>query len=217
VRVIIRKNLFFFIPFFLYILGGGIALACVPKKDLHLFFNSFYTPFFDFFFQYYTHLGDGLTVILVALALGFVNYRTMLALFLAYLLSSLLTQTLKLTWFDDCMRPVFYFQHEIHTPLRLVPGVDMEIKNSFPSGHTTSAFCLFSFLAFISKRNITKMACFILALSISYSRIYLSKHFFADVFAGSLIGTLLSLLLYDFFFHQPLTQRWTRLNKSFRS
>ncbi len=192
-------------------------LACFEKKDIHLFFNQFYSTFFDYFFQYYTHLGDGLTLLLVAFGFSFYNYRAALCLLVAYILSSILVQALKLTWFDDAMRPVFYFQYEVRLPLRLVPGVETEIKNSFPSGHATSAFCLFSFLAILTKQNALKTICFVLALSVSYSRIYLSKHFFGDIFAGALIGTITTFLVYDFFFHLPLTQQWTRLNRSFRS
>lgn len=37
---------------------------------------------------------------------------------------------------------------------------------------------------------------FVLALLAAYSRIYLSQHFFADVYAGSLIGVLTTILVY---------------------
>jgi membrane-associated phospholipid phosphatase len=37
---------------------------------------------------------------------------------------------------------------------------------------------------------------FLLAIACGYSRLYLGQHFFADVYAGSIVGTLLSVGLY---------------------
>jgi membrane-associated phospholipid phosphatase len=60
--------------------------------------------------------------------------------------------------------------------------------DSFPSGHTTSAFALATTIAIISKDKKIGLFCFILAALTGYSRIYLGQHFLEDVGFGSLLG-----------------------------
>jgi len=73
---------------------------------------------------------------------------------------------------------------------------------SFPSGHTTSFFALFFALSILASQAIeqrsyfVQLLFFILAALGGYSRIYLSQHFAADVFAGILVGTLITVLCY---------------------
>ena len=87
--------------------------------------------------------------------------------------------------------------------LPLVEGVRMNYWFSFPSGHTTSFFALFFALSILAsqnfsqaKTNLLQVILFILAALGGYSRIYLSQHFAADVFAGILVGTLICVLCY---------------------
>ena len=65
------------------------------------------------------------------------------------------------------------------------PGAAMS-DYSFPSGHATFAWALALVLA--SKQPRLKYAYFLLAALISLSRIYLGKHYPADIVAGSAIG-----------------------------
>ena len=133
-----------------------------------------------------------------------IKYRYALITALSSLISAAITQTLKHTIYDDVVRPKKFFEgvHDLY----LVPGVDNHLYNSFPSGHATSAFALFFSLALITKSHTFKIALFILALLTAYSRIYLSQHFFEDVYAGSLIG--LGSTIAVFYFIQKNHKSW---------
>jgi membrane-associated phospholipid phosphatase len=71
------------------------------------------------------------------------------------------------------------------------------MERSFPSGHTCTAFCLFCFLAFIltPRYKWLGLVFFILAMAVGYSRIYLAAHFFLDVYVGSIIGVIFTILV----------------------
>ena len=61
--------------------------------------------------------------------------------------------------------------------------------NSFPSGHATSAFAIWSTIAFTQPRNVLfGMCCLFIACSVCVSRMYLFAHFPQDVLAGSFVG-----------------------------
>ena len=108
-------------------------------------------------------------------------------------------------------RPLKWF--ELHHPdiqLPLTPGVDVHSWFSFPSGHTTSFFALALVVCIlftnklstlISKLSTTiaQLSLFVLALLGGYSRIYLSQHFSADVFAGIVVGILITIACYAIF------------------
>lgn len=57
---------------------------------------------------------------------------------------------------------------------------------SFPSGHTTSAFAALGVLWFMNSN--LKYIFLIIALLISFSRLYLQVHYPSDVLAGMLLG-----------------------------
>lgn len=72
----------------------------------------------------------------------------------------------------------------------------MYSQNSFPSGHSTSAFCLFFCLCIISPKVWQKIFFFCLAILIGFSRVYLSQHFFEDIYVGSIIGVGFSFTIF---------------------
>ena len=153
-------------------------------------------------------MGDGLTATLVVIMLLAVRFRYALIVGLSNSISALITQLLKHTVFADVVRPKKFFEG-IHD-LYFVPGVDNYFYNSFPSGHATCAFSLYLALALLVKNKTWKLLFFILALLIGYSRIYLSQHFFEDVYAGSLIAVIITLI--TFYFIQKSDKAW--LDKS---
>jgi membrane-associated phospholipid phosphatase len=71
--------------------------------------------------------------------------------------------------------------------------------NSFPSGHSATAFALFLCLSIMVNRSWLKYLMFVFAALVCYSRMYLSEHFLQDVFGGSVIGISVSFLAYLFF------------------
>lgn len=194
-RTILRSNSAFFLPYIIFLLFGALLLAIGSKENIHLTFNAFHTSFFDTFFLYVTYLGDGTLALLLTIMLLAVKYRFAFIVGLSNILASIITQVLKQTVFADALRPKKYFEglHDLY----FVPGVENHLYYSFPSGHATCAFSLYLALSFIVKNKSIKILFFVLAFLVGYSRIYLSQHFFGDVYVGSLIGVGITILVYQ--------------------
>lgn len=164
--------------------------------------NSRNSPLADLIFPYITYVGDGAFFIAVCLLLlAFVNWRVGLMAFASFALSSLVSEFLKKVIFNGSPRPLKYFEHSTFQ-YHVIEGLDVHSYNSFPSGHTTTAFAMFGLLAFLDQKKSRGWAWLLLGLLAGYSRVYLFQHFVEDVFAGSLVGTLSSILIYR------LMSRW---------
>ncbi len=160
----------------------------------------------DTFFKYITHIGDGLFAVMIIVLLLFINVRKALYVLLSFALASGLTQILKNFVFIDVWRPQFVFQFYARAPLNLIEGVDLNIGDSFPSGHSTGAFALFIALLLLSKNHFIKMTCFILACLAAYSRTHLSQHWLIDIYVGSIIGFSFALFFYVIFYSKKYTE-----------
>lgn len=195
-KAFFKNNFLFLFPYFIFLLAGAVLIALNSKAEKHLEFNTFHTSFFDTFFYYFTFLGDGVIAVLVVILLLTIKYRYALIVGVSNVISALITQFLKHYVFDDIVRPKKFFEgvHDLY----FVPGVDNYLYNSFPSGHSTCAFSLYFALSLIVKNTTLKLVFFVIALLVGYSRIYLSQHFFEDVYAGSFIGVSITALMYYF-------------------
>ena len=70
---------------------------------------------------------------------------------------------------------------------------------SFPSGHTQNAVGTFGSTALWTKKTWLRIALIVLAVLVSFSRMYLGVHTPADVLASFVIGSVLVLALYPVF------------------
>lgn len=204
----LKENLAYFIPVILFLLTGIVFLALFPKDLIHITQNGWYNSFFDTFFLYATKMGEGVMFAISAIVLIFIRWRYLLGLCIGGILTIFFVGLLKQVVYAGEPRPAKYFEEKYE--LRLVEGVDIHYSNSFPSGHTTSAFTCFGFLALIIAANWGKLLCFLAAGVTGYSRIYLSQHFLEDVIAGALLGTLIAVLSYWImkkFRHESLDSR----------
>lgn len=192
----------FLVPTLVLALVLGTLLLFFPKGELHLLLCQPHTPFLDAVVPIFSDLVDWLPYLIVFLLLFYsAGWATFLASNL--LLSTLIVQPIKhlvnaprpLTWFAENMPDV---------TLPVVDGVKMNLWLSFPSGHTTTFFVLFFSISIIlcaeniRGKNILSLLCFLLATFGAYTRIYLSQHFALDVFAGILIASFTTILLYYF-------------------
>lgn len=205
-----KSSLYFLFFSSVFIFIVLIILFFNDKFDIHTYLNQFHSVFFDYFFSIITHFGDGLFSVFCFLFFFIVNKRIALIILITFILSSLITQGLKNFVFDDCMRPYYYIENgKLNVPL--VEGVKMHSRHSFPSGHTTSVFALFTlFSLFLEKRRyavVLFLSCFL----ISFSRIYLSQHFLGDILAGSLVGIFSALFIYIMLYDKLI-----RFNKSIK-
>lgn len=67
---------------------------------------------------------------------------------------------------------------------------------SFPSGHATASFAAATILAYFDRKR--KKLFYLVAILISFSRIYLGYHYFFDVIFGAFLGWLTSWLILKF-------------------
>ena len=162
-----------------------------------LWFEEHRVAVLNFFFKYWTYTGDWFFIVIVVLLVFYMKFRQGVVLGLAMLIQSGIALLLKYLLFDDTPRPKTYFEGE--RVLDLIAGVKVQDFNSFPSGHTMAAFTLALFIALFLQRNKYALFLFIGAFLTGLSRIYLGHHFLIDVLVGSLIGTIVALIVYYVF------------------
>lgn len=189
---IIRGNLSFFIPYSLFLLFGAVLIVLLDRGDVLLYINQYHSPLLDWFFYYVTIIGDGWFVGVVLVPLGFIRLRYSVQLLASYLTTGGLVQILKRLF--DMPRPIKYFGEG--TVLNFVQGIEVHKFHSFPSGHSASAFSLFLVAAIIVRNKAWGIVFFFAALTVAVSRVYDVQHFFVDIYFGSLIGVLITLLTY---------------------
>ena len=204
----LKKNVFLYLYAF-YLIIGAYLLFTLQKGDLVIWFNSHHSSAGDIFFKYFTHVGDGLFFIAVIVSMLFVNYFKALTGLLTYASSAIFAQVLKHAFFTDMKRPSALLDNSLLHP---VDGVEWHCCNSFPSGHSTSAFAMFLWLSLSIQNRILQAFFFICAVLVTFSRMYLSQHFFMDTYAGSIIGTTFALLIYSLVHKAPFakSEKWNR-------
>ncbi|MFN5704328.1 MAG: phosphatase PAP2 family protein [bacterium] len=195
-RKLFSENRVFVIAYLIMLIIALALKLIYTKEELFLAVNLNHNTIADHFFKLMTHVGDGFMFIAIVIILLFVEYRKAVLAFSIYLISSQITQFLKRVVFENVPRPKKYF--EGIQDLHLIDGVQVHNMMSFPSGHTTSAFALATFLTIISKNKNIGFIYLILAILIGYSRMYLAQHFYEDVMMGSIIGILSSFVTYYF-------------------
>lgn len=195
-REILNENKPFLLPLIIFIIIGIAPHLFLSKINIHLYINQFHQPFADYFFRYLTHVGDGITIAVIGAILLFIRMRYAFLILAANGTSGLLAQFFKRVVFNDISRPAAEIGAE---QLYLIDGVQVLSHFSFPSGHTTAAFAFFTIIAGINKHKRIKFLIFILALLVSWSRVYLSHHFLIDIIGGAILGTSIALLSLYFF------------------
>lgn len=210
-KTLIRSNVWFIVPLHLFLIAGIILLFQPGSTGVSVWVNAQHTLYGDAFFRMATWLGDGITAGIFICLLLFIRFRWAFLLGLAMLISTFLAQWLK-----------HYFNHDRPSlelsdlPLHYVEGVQLYQHFSFPSGHTTAAFCMYGMLALISKNPAAKMLFFLVALVVGISRIYLMQHFLEDVLLGAVIGSGVAMLVMLFPGQRPFLDR-SGWNQSLRT
>lgn len=192
---LLRKNQYFFLPYVLMLVAVGILQLLHTQEDLMQWVNMRNGPRADVFFTYATYLGDGAFFLIICAILLLYNWRVGLMAFASFALSSLTSIFLKQVIFPERLRPLKFFEHSTYQ-YHIIKGLDIYSYNSFPSGHTISAFAVFSLLAFLDERKGRGWLFLALGVLTAYSRVYLFQHFVEDTFAGSIVGTSASMIVY---------------------
>ena len=168
-------------------------LSYIFGRDVvFLWFNTNLGASADIFFSYFTHLADGWILIPYLIIIVGVYKKDLQFLVINFIFSTLLTQITKQLIWPNINRPIAsgIDLSKIHT----VAGVEVHSFNSFPSGHTATAFTLFLVSVYFFPNKKVLLGAGLYAIICSYSRIYLGQHFPLDI-AGGIIAALLSVAI----------------------
>ena len=160
------------------------------KNEAFLYLNTNLGLVADKVFEYSSYLAEGWIWIPYFIVLVGLYKKDKAFILMNFLISTLLTQFAKNYIFDTAMRPMAsgLDATQIHT----VPGVEIHTFNSFPSGHTATAFTLFILTTYLFPNKYALSIGIIYAIVCGYSRIYLAQHFPLDL-AGGIFVALLTL------------------------
>ena len=175
-----------------------------PKGELELLINQFHNPFLDLFFRYITNLGDGSLFAVLLIGLLFHNYYSSMLTALTIIFQAILVSIFKRGIYKGLERPLAFFNEDVS--LNFVEGVDVHSFNTFPSGHTATAFAIFALLYIVIKNKgvIVSTILFMIAFLVGLSRVYLLQHFVVDAYFGAIFG-ILSVLIPMYFLEMMFT------------
>jgi membrane-associated phospholipid phosphatase len=204
---IIEKNksylglyLLFFIALFTYQLA-------FYQTDALFYFSHHRSSFLNGFFLFVTRLGEEFSYLILALWFLYKNERkTILKIIITAVAVLIISIILKFIFSHP--RPItFLEQHGIINQITLVNDNILRGMNSFPSGHTMSAFALYSVLAFhFWQRKNWQIGLLILSILVGVSRVYLVAHFPEDVLLGSALGVFIALGIEYYFVKKILSK-----------
>ncbi len=199
-RTFLRANRFFLIGVLLLLIGFLYLLVTNQQGDELIAINQFRTPTYDRIFIAGTRLGEPIAYLVVLLIALTFRVRTALFAVLTGGAVGIITGLLKL-YFAEA-RPMRYFFDNFEATWHNLNLFEEPMRNwgysSFPSGHSASAFALYSFLCFNVRRPkiFISIVCFLLAAEVAFSRMYLLYHFLRDVTAGAFLGLLIAIAMF---------------------
>ncbi|WP_442266855.1 phosphatase PAP2 family protein [Tenacibaculum sp. ZS6-P6] len=185
------------ITYLIFFFASVLLVILYNKADLHLKLNKYHSSFFDVFFKYSTFLGDGVMFAVLAFIFLFVKRKMTLVFVVGGLLTLVITHFFKKIIFKGVPRPAEFLGLE---NLHLINGVKMAFWNSFPSGHTMTAFTIFAILCLYFRKCVSQYVWILLAIIAGISRVYLSQHFLMDIFVGSILGIVIGFVSMSLFF-----------------
>ena len=178
-----------------------------PVLQATFYFSNHRSAFGDAFFAFWTHLGEALPYLFVAIFFYFYkkDKQNTLKIGIASLAVLIIAGILKQVF--DFPRPSNFMEDwHLLNAFHTVSGVDLnEGGTSFPSGHTTSAFAIWSLVAFQFKNKMPQIGLFLTAFLVGLSRVYLGQHFPQDVLFGSAIGVAIALCVEYYFSKKQVT------------
>lgn len=204
----LNKNKFFIATIISLLLAAVLFYYshALGKESLFLSLNKNEGSFADKFFYVFTFGGDALMWIPALLIVIFLLKRkdAIALVIAAFVLSTIFVQGVKNLIPED--RPIKAISNTslIHT----VQGVEVHTINSFPSGHSTTAFCIYFVFCLLIKKRWWVLVGFIYAVTVGYSRVYLAQHFPFDV-AGGIVTAIISVWLSVF-----VQQYWWKRKRS---
>lgn len=207
----------FMIPVLLFFITGLTINLLIGPGDELLFFNAWRRAPYNLFFRLSTLLGEYHIYILAGLPALLWRYRYGLLIALTALLISPISYVVKDRIGKD--RPITWLRAESRQQeIVVVPDeVLNEGQTSFPSGHSMSAFGLYSVLAVLLCRINPRLGLplALCAILTALSRIFLVQHFLSDILGGAALGLLVGELARRIM-NLPAVLNWKTLDGGLR-
>ena len=184
---------------FLSLGSGGLLFvlaSIIGNTELFLWINGEWTPVFGQISRLFSLLGESWAMgALLLISLG-TRFRDTLFIALCWLSGAIHSWIFKLWLCKGWPRPLHYFE-ERKIPLRLVDGVQVHHWNSFPSGHTITAFSLLLLLPILFPKisRLQLLMAWLMAVLCGLSRVVLAQHWPMDVAGGIVLGCSATLLI----------------------
>lgn len=184
---------------YLALFALGLTLSAIyTRSEIIIWINQWHALVFDYLMRGISYLGTGPVYFIIIALVWFKNRAYAYGGLWAFLLSSAITQGLKHLLFSDVWRPLAVIPNE----QLYIPFIDNNaFRYSFPSGHATIIFTLLAFVSYYFKASLAWL-CFVFAILVVYSRLYLLQHFLIDITIGSLIGFgsgLISIIIWEYY------------------
>lgn len=180
--------------FILYIILLAVCLVIklvFTKDEIYFAVNTRHTDFLDNIEPYITDLGNGWAIAILAVVFTLYSYRIAFLTATTFAITSLAVQIAKFSF--AAPRPKLYFKDQV-SKLHFVKGIEILSHNSFPSGHTLTAFATGVLFTYLLKNKNWAILLLFYGIMVGFSRMYLSEHFFEDVIAGSVLGVSVAIL-----------------------
>ena len=190
IKIVIKQTKQFLILYSLLLFFCLVVKCIFSRETIYFAVNGFNYSWMDWIAPYITDMGEGLTIIILSAILALFNFRQAFLMATSWGITSILAQILKRIF--NAPRPKLYFKDQI-SRIHFVKGVDILSHNSFPSGHTITAFSAAVMATYLCKNKSWGLLFLLMAILVGYSRMYLSEHFFEDVTAGSIIGVVVTV------------------------
>ena len=188
---------FYFLVYLLFVILVSISMFYINKGDEVILLNKLQTPFFDVFFKVFNILGEWFLIMIIGVYL-LLKHRFQLYFFLIGFLGQMLTVRLLKKYFNF-PRPLSYFKNY---DFQMPENIPLLYHQSFPSGHTTTAFFILTTIAlFLNPKKRYMLILILSAILVGVARIYLLAHFKEDVLVGSLIGVFWATFSMYLFLH----------------
>jgi len=197
----LRRNWIYLYGTLLFVLFNGVYMLNHNQGAALVDINKFRSPFWDVFFKIATRFAEPVAYLAILLIVAAFSYRRGIfavisgtaAGVISALLKYFFSQPRPMRWFFDNYESVWHSLNHFEEHYR-----NWSDSSSFPSGHATSAFALYGFLAFNAdkRRRSIQLLCLFFALLVALSRMYLLYHFLRDVTAGAALGLLIGIAVH---------------------
>ncbi|GAB2694601.1 hypothetical protein GCM10027037_17650 [Mucilaginibacter koreensis] len=188
---VLRQSRLFFVPYLVVFICCIVVKLTYTRPEIYFAINARHSNWEDFIFPYVTELGTGWMLVPIAIYFLLTSYRKLLLFATGFALSGIIVQIAKRI--VHAPRPKAYFAGQL-AKIYFVKGQVILTNNSFPSGHTVTAFAAATVLSYLTVSKRWGFIFLLFAMAVGYSRMYLSQHFLEDVMAGSMIGVMSTVI-----------------------